>query len=296
MAHQPERGRSVTALKWALPLLPALLVLAGCFLLPMLELGRMSFLEYNRATVYTSKVTLGNYAKFFSDRFYFTMVASSLKVGLWTTCVTLVVAYPVAYYLTTIAGWERTLLSGICLLPVFVTVLVGTLGWYLLLLPFGVTQKAMTVLGFVRGPLGWLNTFAALIAVMVYLYAPYAILILASGLQNVDRQKINAARILGASTWQVFWRVIIPLTMPAIVSSAILVFSLSISSYLVPVLVTGQRLRLLPMAIFSYTTDLLNWPFASVLALVLLVIVAAATYVFTAVTNRVTARGKWGMV
>jgi putative spermidine/putrescine transport system permease protein len=224
------------------------------------------------------------------------MVWTSLKVGFLSTFCALLCGYPMAYYLTTIEGWERTLLSGACLLPLFVTILVGTLGWYIILLPFGLTQKALVLLGVLRGPLGALNTFPALIAVMVYLHVPYVVLIVAGSVQGIGRDKISAARVLGASSWQVFRSVVMPLTMPGIASSAILVFALSISSYLVPVLITGQRLRVLPMAIFSYTTDILNWPFASVLAMVLLVIVVLATYAFTAVTNRLTGRGKWEIV
>ncbi len=139
----------------------------------------------------------------------------------------------------------------------------------------------------------WLQSFPSLIIVLVHLHIPYAILILASSIQNISEEKLNAARILGASTPKVFQKIIIPLTMTGIVSSAILIFALSISSYLVPILITGQKLRFLPMAIFSYTADLLNWPFASAIAIILLVIVSAAIYIFTAITNRITGRGKW---
>ena len=84
--------------------------------------------------------------------------------------------------------------------------------------------------------------------------------------------------------------------MPAIASSAILIFALTISSYLIPILITGQTLRLLPMAIYSYTTDLLNWPFAAMVAVILLVIVAILVYGLIALTNHFTKRGKWEMV
>jgi putative spermidine/putrescine transport system permease protein len=221
------------------------------------------------------------------------MIWSSLKIGFYSTTCTLIVAFPVAYYLTRIRGIERTILSAIFLLPIFVTILVTTLGWYILLLPFGMTQKILSSLGLLKGKLTWLQSFPSLIIVLVHLHVPYAILILASSIQNISEEKLNAARILGASTAKVFQKIIIPLTMTGIVSSAILVFALSVSSYLVPILITGQKLRLLPMAIFSYTADLLNWPFASAIAIILLVIVSVATYVFTTLTNRITGRGKW---
>ena len=276
--------------------MPALFVLVIFFVVPMLELARMSVFEHSRTRVFTPRITAANYRQFFSDPFYARMVWTSLKVGLFTTAFALLCGYPMAYYLTTARGWERTLLSGACLMPVFVTILVGTLGWYIILLPYGLLQEALSLIGLIRGPLAALNTFPALVAVMVYLYLPYVILIVAGSIQGVGADKVNAARVLGGTSWYVFRRVMVPLTMPGIASSAILVFALSISSYLVPVLITGQRLRVLPMAIFSYTTDLLNWPFASVLALVLLSIVVIATYLFTTFTSRVTARGKWDLV
>jgi putative spermidine/putrescine transport system permease protein len=283
-------------LRQAVPLVPSLFVLALFFLVPMFELVRMSVYEYSRVSVYIPRLTWGNYAQFFSDPYYGTMVWTSLKVGFLTTLCALLAGYPMAYYLTTIDGWERTLLSGACLFPLFVTILVGTLGWYILLLPFGLTQKILVALRLLHGPLSALNTFSALIVVMTYINLPYVILIVASSLQGVGADKVNAARMLGAPPAYVFRRIVVPLTMPGIASSAILVFALSISSYLVPVLITGQRLRVLPMAIFSYTTDILNWPLASVLAIVLLVIVVVATYAFTAITNRLTGRGKWEVV
>jgi ABC-type spermidine/putrescine transport system permease subunit I len=284
------------AIRRAAPLAPALFMLVLFFLVPMFELARMSIYEYSRFSVYVPTPTWSNYGQFFSDPYYATMVWTSIKVGFMTTLFTLLTGYPMAYYLTTTEGWERTLLSGACLFPLFVTVLVGTLGWYILLLPFGLTQKILVALGLLHGPLSALNTFSALIVVMVYLHLPYAILIVASSMQGVGLDKVNAARVLGAPPAYILRRILIPLTMPGIASSAILVFALSISSYLVPVLITGQRLRVLPMAIFSYTTDILNWPFASVLAIVLLAIVVAATYVFTMVTNRLTGRGRWEVV
>jgi putative spermidine/putrescine transport system permease protein len=283
-------------LRGLVSLVPGLAILGVFFLVPMLELVRMSVLRHDSVQIVTAQLTLANYRRIFSDPSYISMVLTSLQIGLATTLVALLVGYPLAYYLTTILGWERTLISAVCLLPMFVTVVVGTLGWFIMLLPFGVAQRTLHALGLVDGPLRLLNSLQGLVAVMVFLEAPYAILILASGIQNVGQDKVHAARVLGASTAQIFRKVMIPLTMPAIVSSAILVFSLSISSYLVPALITGGTLRLLPLAIFTYTTDVINWPFASALAVVLLVLVLGVTYTFTAVTNRLTARGKWEVV
>jgi len=288
--------RLVFKTQWLILLSPGVLLLFLFFLFPMLELVRMSFMQYDRFTLYKAIFTWENYGKFFSDPFFVQMVLNSLKVGVYTTFFSLLIGYPVAYYLTRVRGIERTILSAACLLPIFVTILVTTLGWYIIFLPFGIVQKLLVIVGVHHGPLRWLQSLPILIAVLVHLHIPYVVLILAASIQNVSDEKINAAKILGASTFRVFQKVIIPLTVPGIVSSAILVFADAVSSYLVPILITGTKISLLPISIFSYTTDLLNWPFGSTIAILLLVIVLIATYAFTAITNRMTGRGKWEMV
>ena len=282
--------------RWALLLFPGIFLLSVFFLIPMLVLFVMSSLKYDRISLYILTITFENYIRFFSDPYFIGMVFASLKVGFYTTLFALLIGYPIAYYLTRVQGTERTILSAACLLPIFVTILVSTLGWYIILLPFGVFQRILNLLGLIEGPLRWLHSLPALVVVLVHLHMPYVILILAASIQNVSEEKINAAKILGAPTIKVVQKVIIPLTMTGIVSSSILVFALAISSYLIPILITGQELRLLPLAIFSYTTELLNWPFASAIAIILLFIVFIATYGFIALTNRMTGRGKWEVV
>lgn len=263
------------------------------FGVPMLELLRLSFFQYDPNKIYLPVLTFSNYIKFFSDSYFLFMIYNSLKVGIFSSVFALVFGYPIAYYVAKISGIERTIITAICLLPIFVTILVTTLGWYIVLLPYGVTQNILSHLNLLTGRLKWLQTLPSLVVVLVHLHIPFVILILASSIQNISEEKINAARILGASTYDIFLKIIIPLTMPAIVSSGILVFSLCISSYLIPILITGQTLRLLPMAIFSYTTELLNWPLAATIAVLLLIIVSVGTFCINILANKITKRGQW---
>jgi putative spermidine/putrescine transport system permease protein len=240
--------------------------------------------------------SLANYAKIFGDPFYYEITANSLLVGFWTTVLTLVISYPVAYYITKISGWERTLISVACLLPLFVNVIVGILGWYILLLPYGVLQQVLASLGLVTGSLQWLRSMPALVAVLAYEHIPFAVLILVSSLQSIPQDKINAARLLGAGVPRIVLTLILPLSMPGLVATSILVFALSTSSYLVPILIGAQRIKVIPLQIFSYGTELLNWPLAAALAFVLLVLVVAITYLFAKAMNRLSRRGEWEMV
>jgi putative spermidine/putrescine transport system permease protein len=102
--------------------------------------------------------------------------------------------------------------------------------------------------------------------------------------------------MLGASVPRIVRTIIVPLTMPGLVATAILVFSLSTSSYLTPILIGGQGMAVLPLAIFSYGTELLNWPLAAALSFVLLLLVGGIAYGFAAAMNRLTRRGAWELV
>lgn len=278
-------------------LLPLLALLVVFFLLPLLQLLNLStFAQQPSVQNPAPPHSLINYAKILGDTFYLQMTFSSVMVGFWTTLATLVISYPVAFYITRISGWERTLISVACLMPIFVNVIVGILGWYILLLPYGVIQQLLSAVGLVEGSLQWLRTFPALVAVLTYEHIPIAVLILVSNLQAIPLDKINAARILGAGAPRIFFTLILPLTMPGLVASSILVFALSASSYLTPILISAQRIKVLPLSIFSYGTELLNWPLAAALAFVLMVVVVSITYVFSRLMNRLSRRGEWEMV
>lgn len=291
------RGAEGARLRLVLALAPVLLLLLVFFAVPLADLFSIAFTEHVIGAVPTEAgLTLVNFREFLGDSFYLRMVLNSVLLGVATVVATLLIGYPVAFYLTRASGWERTLISVACLLPIFVNLIVGVLGWYILFLPFGVLQQLLAALGLVDGPIRVLRTFGALVAVLTYEHLPFAILILASTLQSVPADKVNAARILGAPTHRIITSLVLPLTAPGIVASAILVFSLAVSSYLVPILISGPRTQVLPIAIFSYASELLNWPMASAMALVLLLVVGTITYAFSAIAARVTRRNKWEMV
>jgi putative spermidine/putrescine transport system permease protein len=276
---------------------PAVLLLAVFFAIPILELLRVSLLTERPSPRNPAPAeSLINYVRVFGDSFYLRMTLNSIILGICTTTAVLLIGYPIAFYLTRAGSYERTLISVACLLPMFINVIVGILGWYILLLPFGVVQQILSSIGLVSGPLLVLRTFPALVGVLTYEHIPFAILILVASLQAIRSEKINAARSLGAGTMRIIWTIILPMTMPGLVATAILVFSLSTSSYLTPILIGANRVPVLPLAIFSYGTELLNWPLAATLSFTLLVLVAVISYAFAAAMSRLTRRGAWEIV
>jgi len=128
-------------------LTPALALLLGFFLLPLYDLLWVSTLPAQAALQLAHPPhSLAMYVRIVHDPFYLAMTINSITVGLCTTLTVLLIGYPVAFYLTRATGYERTLISVACLLPIFVNLIVGILGWYILLLPFGVVQQVLAAL------------------------------------------------------------------------------------------------------------------------------------------------------
>lgn len=277
-------------------LLPALSLLVVFFAVPMCWLVQISLTKTSSMPGGPESYGIVQFLRFAYDPYYWKMLGLSLAIGFGATIVTLLISYPVAYYITQCSGWERTIVSAIVLIPIFINLVVSVLGWYILLLPFGLVQQVLSNLGIVSGPLQWLRSFPALLVVLVYEHLPVAVLVLVSSLQSIPRDKIDAARTLGASTFRIVVDLFLPLTMPGLITCVVLIFSLTVSSYLAPVLISGQAVPVLPLEIFTQGTELLNWPFAAALSLVLLVVVVTLTTGFSWVANKLGRRGKWEMV
>lgn len=285
--------------RWGFLITPMMILVVVFFLLPLLFMFRVSFIDSHTPSLgdaLKGSWEVVNYGEILADSFFYEMAFNSLALGALTVIATLVIGYPVAWHLTRCSGWERTVISVACLLPLFVNIIVSVFGWYILMLPFGFFQKLLSAVGLIDGPFQILRSFWALVAVLTYEHLPFAVLILVAALQNVQNDKIDAARILGASPWRILTTVLLPLTAPGIIATVVLVFSLAVSSYLVPILITGQRIMVVPIAIFSYTAELLDWSKASAMALILLVVVAGLTYGMTVLSDRLTHRGRWEMV
>lgn len=271
-----------------------LLLLTLFFLMPLYELLRVSTLPDQAAVLHgTAWHSVAMYARSLGDPFYRELMFNSVMVGVLSTVGALLIGYPIAFYLTRTTGLERTLISAACLLPLFVNAIVGILGWYILLLPFGLIQQVMVAIGAWTGPLRVLHTFPALIAVLTYEHVPFAVLLLVASLQAIPPEQINAARLLGAGTVRIVRTLILPLSMPGLIASAVLVFSLGTSSYLTPILIGGERMRVLPLLIYSYGTDLLNWPLSAALSFVMLVLVGLIAWGFSVAMHRLTRQDLW---
>lgn len=273
----PDRGvarRSARRTAAAL-LLPGLAALLLTFAAPLVWLVRMSLNRGESSGLIVNTLTLDSYATAITDPFYWGVIWRTVQLGLLVTVLTVLVSYPIALFLSRTTSRWRGVLVALAIAPLLTSAVVRTYGWMAILADQGVINGALTSLGLIDTPLRLTNNFTGAVIALVEILMPYAILAMLAGFGRIEAELEHAAASLGANRAKVFWRVTLPLSMPGVITAALLVFVLSISSFVTPRLVGGGRLFVLATEIFNQATMTLNWPLASALSVMLLVLFGA---------------------
>jgi putative spermidine/putrescine transport system permease protein len=174
------------------------------------------------------------------------------------------------------APW-RSFFLVIILSPLLISVVVRAFGWSLVLGPTGLLNGFLQSLGFDRVRI--LYTQTAVIIALVHVMLPFMVIPVWTSLQKLDPQIENAALSLGASKFQVWWRVVLPQITPGLLSGALIVFALSASAFAIPGLVGGRRVKMVATLIYDEYLHELNWPLGAAIALILLVVNLLVMYV-----------------
>ncbi len=253
-------------------LAPASLVLLALFALPMATIVVYSLGRSAPGYLYIPDVSLHNYAALFTTPVYFTVMLRTLKLSLITTVLALVWGYPFAYLLARGRPWLRSALLIAVLLPWLISVVVRTYGWMVLLGTDGPVNKLLLGLGLISAPVKLLYNETGVVIGLLHVYFPLMILPLSTVLQKLDPRLEEAARALGAGSFTVFRRVILPLSVPGIAAGSMLVFTLSAAAYVTPALLGGAGLNMIATLVAQQIQVLVNWPLASAIAVMLVVI------------------------
>ncbi len=258
--------------RW-LGLLPAVLWLLIFFLLPLGLVFLMSFAERGLYGGVRWTFGLGNYRRAI-DPFYLPVYGRSFLLATMTTVLCLLISYPIAYYIALRADprWKRALLI-LSVLPFWTSFLLRTYAWMFLLRTEGFINTLLLVLGVIEHPISWLlYSDVAVVIGQVYGELPFMILPLYVALERVDVRLIEAAMDLGASRVHVFWRVLLPLTRPGIVTAVVLVFIPSMGAFIVPDLLGGAKSAVLGTVIQNQFVQR-NQPMGAALSVLLILIV-----------------------
>lgn len=261
-------------------LAPATLALVVFFVLPLLWLLRMSFNRGLPSGAIESAFTLENYTTFLTDDFFVREIVRTIQLGLGVTLLTLLASYPIALFLARSTSRWRGVLVALAIAPLLTSTVVRTYGWMVLLGTDGVVNSVLSWIGFVDTPLRLINNMTGVVIGLVEILMPYMILGLLSGFGRFDRDLENAAMSLGAGPVRTFLRVTLPLSLPGIATGCLLVFVLTISSFVTPRLLGGGRVFLMATEVYNQATYTLNWPFASAISFVLLLLFGVVITVY----------------
>ena len=263
---------------------PAALFLGVFFLVPLLVLFAYSFGSSTFVAIEFG-TSLENYRGAFTRSLYPELILRSVLIGLVTGLVCLGLAYPLAYAITLGPLRRRgDLVLFLVLVSLFSAYIVRVYAWRALLGTNGAINSGLGALGVIDAPLEFLiyNRFAVVLT-LVNVLLPIAVLPLYSALSGVDRQLLEAARVLGASPWRAFREVTLPLSVGGVQTAFALCFVLAAGDYVTPQLVGGTSGQLIGNVIASRFGVAFDWPFGSALAFLLLLAMAACVGLFVLV-------------
>lgn len=246
-------------------LAPALLLLVIFFLLPVLSLLLHSILEPTLGLQnYTQLLGSTTYLRVFGNTF---LVATVVTVA---TVATVAIGFPTAWLLAIAPRKVSSLLFSILLLSMWTNLLARTFAWMVLLQATGPINRTLTALGLIHEPLALVNNLIGVTIGMTYIMLPFLVMPLHATLRSIDPSTLRAAAVCGASRWQAFWRVLVPLAMPGIASGALMVFVMALGYFVTPALLGGPSYMMLAELIAQLVQSLLNWGLAGAAAFVLL--------------------------
>ena len=220
-------------------------------------------------SIYT---TFDNFLYLFQDSLYFVTYLNSVKLAFIATLFTLLIGYPIAYGIARSPQPTRNILLLLVVIPFWISFLLRVYSWMGILKTNGLINGFLLWLGVIDQPLELLYTDTAVYIGMVYSYLPYMILPLYANLVKLDIRLLEAASDLGAKKWQGFIDVTLPLSMPGIIAGCLLVFIPAIGEYVIPALLGGADTLMIGRVLFDEFFLNRDWPVASAVAIVLLLL------------------------
>ncbi len=257
----PRRRRDWRSIRL---LTPALLLLVIFFLLPVLSLLLRSVLEPTPG--------VQNYTQLLGSTTYLRVFGNTFLVAIVVTVTTVAIGFPTAWLLAIAPRKVSSLLFAILLMSMWTNLLARTFAWMVLLQATGPINRMLMALGLISEPLALVNNLIGVTIGMTYIMLPFLVMPLHATLRGIDPSTLRAAAICGASRWQAFWRVLMPLAMPGVASGALMVFVMALGYFVTPALLGGPSYMMLAELIAQLVQELLNWGLAGAAALVLLAV------------------------
>lgn len=253
-----------------LPATPYLVWMAIFIIVPLL------ITVYYSLTTIDGGFTLANYQKFF-DPTYLGVLLRSLKIACVCTLCCLLIGYPLALILTSSDFVRRKYLIFLCILPMWMNMLLRTYAWMTLLEKKGIINIILGWLGF--EPIQMLYTSGAVYVGLIYNFLPFMILPIYSVMLKIDRGLIEAAEDLGANRFQVFRKIILPKSMPGVITGITMVFMPAVTTFVISRLLGGGQYTLIGNLIEKQFVESGNWYFGSAISILMMLLILASMYI-----------------
>lgn len=249
---------------------PAALILLPFLVLPLALLLTITVgADPNSATAGAS--TFSHYVEILSDRYYLLAFARTVGIGLIIAGASAALAMPLSYFVFRHPRWRSIviiMLTG----PLLVNVVARLYGWQLLLSDSGPINKTLIFLLGWDSPFFFTGSFTGVVIVMIHVMLPYMAISLLNSMQTIKESVIEAAETLGARSWDIFWRIAVPLAVPGLITGSVIVFSLAASSFVVPAVIGGGKISTFPTLIYQEAMAL-NFERSAAIAVCLMIVI-----------------------
>jgi len=265
----------------ALPILAYLIILVG---IPLLLVVILSFLSRDNLGNIIFEFTLDNYKRMF-DSVYLKVFLNSFLLAIFTGLITLFIGYPVAYFTAGLNQKTRSLVIMLIMLPFWISSLLRTYGWSILLGNDGLINNILMFLNIIDKPLNMMYKFGTVLTGTAYMLIPFMIISIYNSVDKLDRSLLEASYDLGGGKWKTFFNITLPLTMPGIARGFTLVFIPALGLYFISDLLGGGNNMFLGNLINNMATRGRNRPLASAFAIGMILLVLLVLFIYSRVTK-----------
>jgi spermidine/putrescine transport system permease protein len=248
-------------------------------LLPFCLVGIASFLSHNENHLMSLPITFSNYAQL-NNAIYIKIFKESFYIASMCTLICLVLGYPFAFAIARMQNHYKRLLVLLIIIPFWTSSLIRTYSMITMLKPKGIINSILMWFNLIDKPLPLLFTDTAVMIGLVYNLLPFMVLPLLTNIERLDNRLIDAARDLGANRITTFSRIILPLTMPGILSGCILVFLPAMTIFYIPDLLGGSKSILLGNLIQNQFLITQNWPLGSAISVVFTLLLIILLFIY----------------
>ena len=268
---------------------PGLVFFLVFFLIPLSALFLISFDKSSTGIVDVRWMfEFSNYERFFKRAIYYEAAIRSVGLAALVSVIALILGYPLAFVIAKTGNtFRNTFLMILVLSAMQLDMVIRLFGLMVLMGDAGLINEFFRWLGVIgEQPIPLMYNFFGVVVGLVQFTLPFMILSLVGVIQAINPSLEEAARSLGATRWQSFWKVTIPMSMPGILAGMLLVFALAISSYVVPTLMGGWKVVVLPIHIFQQISELAKWQFGATVAVIMFLISVLAMLIYQRAASR----------